>query len=201
MTVAIAPIVEGHGEVESVPILIRRIAAAIDPSCDVLIPRPIRITKSRLLRAGEVERAVQLAALQTQAKGAILLLVDADDDCPAEEAAILLGRMQAAQGDHPCAAVLAKVEFETWFLASAVSLRGRRGLPEDLSPPANPETVQGAKEWLSKHMPPGRSYTETLDQPALTASLDPVLARSARSFRKFEKEVGRLVRELSAGGA
>lgn len=198
MTVQIATLVGGHAEVEAVPILIRRIAAAIDSALEVRVSRPIRMTKSQLLRAGELERAVNLAASKTQPSGAILLLLDADDDCPAHEALKLIGRMKAARGDRPSAVVLAKAEFEAWFLAGAASLRGRCGLPSNLSPPADPEAVRGAKEWLSQRMPSGRRYSETLDQPALTNSLDLAMAGNARSFRKFEKEVRRLVHESLA---
>ena len=43
MTVKIGCIVEGHGDVEAVPILIRRIAESLYPELAVVIPRPIRI--------------------------------------------------------------------------------------------------------------------------------------------------------------
>jgi hypothetical protein len=198
MIVEIAPVVEGQSEVEAVPILIRRIAAAIDPTAQIRVARPIRIPKSRLLKPGELERAVELAALKTQHRGAILVLIDADDDCPAEKAQGLVHRMRTARADRPSAAVLAKAEYEAWFLAGAVSLRGHCGLPDDLAPPADAEAIRGAKEWLSERMPTGRRYMEVLDQPALTSSLDLAMARGARSFRKFEKEVGRLVRESLA---
>ncbi len=81
---AIACIVEGHGEVEAVPILIRRIVERIDPSLFVRIQRPLRITRSQLLRPRELERAIELAARQVGPQGGILVLIDSDDDCPAE---------------------------------------------------------------------------------------------------------------------
>jgi hypothetical protein len=66
---------------------------------------------------------------------------------------------------------------ENWFLAGAESLRGERDLPDDLTAPADPEVVRGAKEWIATRMPAGRRYSETVDQPALTRSLDLALAR------------------------
>jgi len=63
MPLWIGCVVEGHGEVESVPALIRRVAQELDPGLVIVIPHPVRVTKSKLLKAGEMERAAQLAAL------------------------------------------------------------------------------------------------------------------------------------------
>jgi hypothetical protein len=188
----IACIVEGAGDVAAVPVLIRRICASAN------VHPPIRIAKSRVLQPNELERAVQLAVWKTAGKGAILLLVDADDDCPAEIGPRLLERLQAARSDVSSAAVIAKSEFEAWFLAAAESIRGKRGLPHDLVAPVDPESIRGAKEWLSRHMPPGRSYRETLDQPALAAVFDLGQARRAPSFEKFEREILRICGELTS---
>src|ERR1035438_1367136 len=83
MAVRIGCVVEGHGECESVPILVRRIAGQFDPGLAVQIPHPVRVTKSKLLKAGELERAVELAAITVGGNGAILVILDSDDDCPA----------------------------------------------------------------------------------------------------------------------
>jgi len=80
------------------------------------------------------------------------------------------------------------MEFESWFLASARSLRGRRGLPQDLEPPDQPEEIRGAKEWLSNHIP-GGAYAPTVDQASLTHALDLTLARRAASFDKCYREI------------
>ena len=40
MTIQIGCIVEGHGEVAAVPVLIRRVAANLYPELTVSIPRP-----------------------------------------------------------------------------------------------------------------------------------------------------------------
>ncbi|MFB3778712.1 MAG: DUF4276 family protein [Bryobacteraceae bacterium] len=196
MSVRFGCVVEGHGEREAVPVLIRRIAETVDPGLVVKIERPVRIPKSRLVKEGELERAVRLAALSISGNGAILVILDSDDDCPAEVGPVLAGRVRSARPDLPSAVVLPKREFEAWFLAAAESLRGRRGLPEDLEPPAQPESVRGAKEWLSSRMV-AHGYSETVDQPALTAALDVNAARRADSFDKCYREVVRLLRELS----
>ena len=76
----IAAIVGGHGEVEAVPILIRRIANDIDPSLIVTVDPVLRVSESRLMRSQEreLERAVELAARKLGGRGAIFILTDCD---------------------------------------------------------------------------------------------------------------------------
>ncbi len=187
----IGSIVEGYGEVEALPILLRRVFEKLNATAAVQVERPVRVPRGRLLKPGELERYIQLLAGSVGPSGGILLLLDADEDCPATLGPALLERIAVARSDRLVSVVLAKREFEAWFIASARSLAGSRGLPADLEPPRHPEEVNGAKEWLSERM---RSrYTPTLDQPALAARLDIDLARSAPSFDKFVRECARHV--------
>lgn len=195
MPVQIGCVVEGHGEVESVPCLLRRIVQRFDPSLSVLIPHPVRVTKSKLLQPGELEKAAQLAALNTGNQGGILVLLDSDDDCPAQLGPSLLERVRSARRDLPCAVVLAQKEFESWFVAAAESLRGKRGLPVDLESPDQPEEIAGAKDWLSRRVLHG-TYSPTVDQASLTNALDLTLARRAASFDKCYRDVTRLLEAL-----
>jgi hypothetical protein len=194
----IACIVEGHGDVSALPILIRRIAQSFDTNLGVNIPEPIRVPRHTLTRPGELERHVILAATKVGERGGLIVLIDSDDDCPATTGPDLLARVRATCAHLPSAVVLAKREFEAWFLAGAESLRGKRALPNDLLPPPDPEAVRGAKEWLRNRMPPGRKYRETVDQPALSAVVDLNLAARSPSFAKLQRDVVRICRELAA---
>ena len=196
--VRIAAIVEGHGECEAVPILIRRIAETIDPGFVPRVLPPLRVPASRLLKEGEMERSVEFAARKLEGKGGILIIVDCDweDCCPAEDGPVLLKRAVAARGDLPIVVILAKREFEAWFLAAAESLKDKFGLPGDLEPPAHPESIRGAKEWLSDRMPPGRGYAETTDQPAFASVFDLDAARRADSFDKCSREIRNMLEQL-----
>ena len=196
MKVKIGCIVEGHGDVEAVPILIRRVAESLYPELQIVMPRPIRIPKNKVVKAGELERGVELAARKIGGQGAIFIICDSDDDCPAQQGQELLDRALQVRGNLPIAVVLAKREFEAWFLAAAESLRGQRGLKNDLQPPNNPEAIRGAKEWLSQQMESGSTYSETLDQPGLTARLDLDQARHADSFDKCYRDIVSLLGEL-----
>jgi len=191
MEAQVACIVEGHGEVEAVPILIHRIAERLEVGIRVL--PPLRVPKGKLLRAGELERAVELQARKLAGAGGIAIVIDADDDCPAELGPLLLERAARARSDMSVAVVLAKRKFEAWFLAAAESLAGHRGLAADLRAPPDPEAIRGAKEWLSARMQGASAYSETLDQPALAAVLNLDRARRAASFDKFFRELVRLL--------
>ena len=56
MRIRLGCIVEGHGEVEAIPVVVRRIAEQESPLSIVQIPTPIRISKDRLVKTGELER-------------------------------------------------------------------------------------------------------------------------------------------------
>lgn len=196
--VRLACVVEGEGDEASVPILVRRIAAHVIPDTGVAILGIYRQPRGRLIQPGGLERYVDLAARRTERIGAVLVLLDSDDDCPAELGPRLLARANAARRDVPVAVVLAKHEFENWFLAAAPSLGGRRDLPRDLMPPPDPEGIRDAKGWLTRRMPGSRAYGEVKDQPGLTAAFDMDRARQASdSFDKCYREVERLLRQLT----
>jgi hypothetical protein len=188
MLVDLACIVEGDGDLQAVPITIRKIVQEINPGLGLKI-HPLRVPRTKLVKPGELERSIELAARRVGRSGAVLVIVDSDDDCPATLGPELLARARKVRSDLPISVVLAKQEFEAWFLASARSLRGLRGLASDLAPPPDPESIRGAKEWLTARMTSGRGYTETLDQPALAASFDLLQARTAPSFDKFFRDV------------
>ena len=197
-TPAIACIVEGEGEEEALPILIRRVAAAKSPPAYLDVSVPKRMSRDALVKPGGIEGALAEVVRKIGPRDAILVLLDADDDCPADLGSALLHRAQVARPDRLISVVLAKREFEAWFLAAAISLRSKRDLPADLQPPPQPDDVRGAKEWLRARMPRGRTYRERLDQPALTAVFDLDAARlGADSFDKCYREIARLIAVLN----
>ena len=186
-------VVEGKGEDQALPLLVRRICHDLLYVFTVSTTRPVRITKSKLVRPGELERAIRLARIANGMDGPVLVVLDADDDCPAELGPSLKRRARAVAQDCGLSIVIPKYEFETWFLACAQSLSGCQGLREGLSAPPDPTAVRGAKEWLSRHMPPGRKYSPTVDQAALVAHMNLTAARSCGSFDRLCREIQRLV--------
>jgi len=202
MSVAIVPIVEGQGDVDAVRIVIRRIALELNLSVQFEVTHPFRVKRYRFLKPGELENTIEEAAIRATSSSAaqkcILVLIDSEGECPKTLGAELRDRARAARPDFRISVVLAHHEFEAWFLASASSLRGQRELSNMIDDHPSPETVRGAKEWLEKHIPTNRKYSERVDQPALAAIFDMKRAREgSRSFRKFWREVERILQDAA----
>ena len=182
-------IVEGDGEVAAVPVLLRRLAEWLTPGLPVRVLTPIRVYKDRFLnRQEEFSRHLQLAASKCGNAGWVLVILDADDDCPAAKGHDVLQKARTLIPHRRVAVVLANREYEAWFIASARSLDGVRGFKCEFGDEvADAEIPRNAKGWMSKRMT--GSYGEMTDQPAFTArmSLSDAHARS-RSFRKLCEE-------------
>ncbi|MEW2632476.1 DUF4276 family protein [Streptomyces sp. NPDC048389] len=193
--VTIASVVEGEGEISALPVLLRRLMYEAE-IWDADIQPPFLVDRGRLVRPGGLEAAVEAQARRVPAEhpGGILVVIDADDDCPASLGPSLLARVQAARPDRRTAVVLANREFEAWFLASAPSLGGRAGLTEHLEIPPNSETLRDCKGWLTHHRRDGVRYRPRVDQPALTQDMDLALARAnSPSFNKFCRDITYLI--------
>lgn len=189
-------IVEGHGEVEALPLLIRRVARERCGVYNLRLLPPIRIQRTKLVhRSGhltdhvdrELGRVIELAARKVGPKGAVLLLLDAETDCPAELGPNLASRARSVRPDVLISVALAKHEFESWFIASGESL--------GLNPGGiDPESIRDAKGWLKAQL--GR-YKETVDQEKLTARLNFEEAVSCPSFSRCLARIEQLVRAMT----
>ena len=184
----VAVIVEGHGEVAAVRKLIERIWSDVLHGEYVEVLQPIRLSRPKLIqrdpKSGEPvpnkrawERAVQLAAAKLHEHrdrplpGLILALLDADKDCPRELAPRVKAAIASFTGEHQHAFVLANTEYETWFVAAAESLGDYLDLSGDDDIPSDPETRQLGKGWIRQRIR-RPSYSETVDQPRMTARFD-----------------------------
>ena len=181
----VQPIVEGQGDEAAAPILLRRLSMEAE-AWNVRIARPHRRRRSQLARKADLQTAVRVALL-TPACAGILILFDADDDCPRERAPKLEAWAREAARQIPCAVVMADREYEAWFLAAIESLRGKAGVSTDAVAHPEPETPRNAKRELKQRMNSGR-YLDTVDQAPLTANFD--LAAAWRHCRSFRKLVG-----------
>ena len=191
----LAAIVEGEGETEALPVLVRRVAAEAAPDVTVIVDPVLRVPASKLRQEGQLERHVELCARRLGGEGSILVLLDCDwkDGCPKVDAPILLERARRARPDRDIAVVLAYREYETWFLAAFDSIRSSLKIADAEAAPAEADAIRGAKEWLSARMPRGASYSPVRDQARLTAVMDFKAARSSDSFDKFYREVARIL--------
>lgn len=162
-------IVEGDGDVEALPLLIRRIF--LDEFDEYLnVPKPIRVHRDSFLgKSDERERYLTLARTKATAAGGILVLLDADEDCVHELCGKCRSSIDTIAVGLPSAMVVAQVEFESWFLGAIDTTKWAGGV---LVPPEEPESVKNPKAWLKSQLPKGRTYSETVDQPSLASQFD-----------------------------
>jgi len=188
----VAPIVEGHGEVACVRGLLERIGQEQLGGAVIDSLKAFRCPRSKLLRSDDLPKVAELAVAKLRQSACgddhllLLVLVDADEDCPAQLAPTLLNRLQHLPVH--CACVLATKEFESWFVAAADSLR--RYLEFDDPVPDLPE--RAGKKWIEQRFRRSRAarYSETIDQPAMAATMDLALCRlRSPSFDKLCRDL------------
>ena len=188
--ISVASIVEGDGEVAALPVLLRRLGEWRTPLTQSQVLAPIRVQKNRFLnRDEEFSRHLLLAAKKSGTSGWILVLLDADDDCPVTKASEILHRAKLVVPHKPVAVVLANREYEAWFIASAESLNGHRSFTfRATDHRLDPDMPRDAKGWMRERMG-SAAYGETTDQPAFSARMDLQAAFDrSRSFRKLCSE-------------
>ena len=193
-SIDVAPIVEGHGEVEAIRTLLTRIAAEFAPACTMNVLKPIRVSKSKIIRdKAELLRAIDFAVLRLRespnAVRLVLLLIDADDDAACQLAPALIGIVKSERAHIDFSCVIAVVEFETWLVAGADSLSDLLVPGFHSRVPADPESQRVGKGWIEEFFH-GTKYSESVDQVRLTARFDVKGARGrSASFDKLCREV------------
>lgn len=136
----IVPIVEGQSEALAIGVLIRRVLH--DPeSFNVEVARPFRVKRQKVVREGELERTITQAKRSRPGASALLVVLDADTDCPAHVGQELRSRGEA-HTDLRVRVVLPKIESEAWILVGVDSVRGVRGIRADAEAPADPEAIR-----------------------------------------------------------
>ncbi len=194
-TPTIASVVEGHGEVSALPVLVRRIARVVYGHDYIEVTPPHRVPRGQMIKGDTLARAVRMQSARVGDRGGVLVVADADDDCAVGLASTFA---QFCCSTRPEIAIAVR-EFEGWFLASIESLRGHRAVRADATFDGDPEQIRGAKERLSQLMI--EAYRETLHQASFANLLDPSLAGRSRSFTHLVGCIGRLLGGEVAGGA
>ena len=191
----IAPIVEGHGEVEAFPNLLHKIVQSTGYQGQLIVNAPIRVKSGSFLNDDEYRRKFfsLAAAKAAEHQGTVVVLLDCEDSCPAELGPSLQAQTAEVRDDVNTLIALSYREYETWFLTAAQSLRGLRGLPLDLNAPDNPEAIRGAKQWLGDRMQV--SYDPITHQIEFTRAMNLDQARANDSFNRLCDRITALVPE------
>ena len=199
----IVPIVEGDGEVEAIPNLLRRVLGELHGRYDIRIQRPINARgKPKLLK--RFENFLEYAR-RDQECNAVLVLLDGDKDCPRDLATDLAQTAAGLNMGVPVAVVCAHREYEAWFVASLDSatgdnIRATLGLSETAVHEGDVESIGSPKGWIQVRMPQSSGYKETQDQSALTPFIDiEHTQRRSRSFRRLCHAVEELLYAIESG--
>ena len=203
MTFYIAPIVEGHTEASCVERLLQRIwtQLLVGPErLQVLLPsrghRDALIHPTGTNLAEKVEEAFEKLNLHLRqdpsGRGLLLLLLDAEGDCPAELAPRLLATGRQTRGDADIACVLPKRMLENWILAGASTLAGINDLPSSLPARDQFEECRGAT-WLEEQLRSrnrARKYKKRTDAERFVRALNLQECRAnSPSFDKLCREL------------
>lgn len=200
-SIVVCPIVEGHGEYEAARPLLQRVWTEIVGGQHAEVLRPIRVSRGKLLIEEELRKATELASGKLQqhplegARRLVLLLIDGEGDEPGcVLGPRLLSTVQRyAHEGISCSCVVADVMYETWFVAAAESLTAFLDLAGDSAVPSEPERNRLGKAWIKKRIRSAK-YSETIDQPAMTAVMDLHACRSrSASFDKLCRELERML--------
>lgn len=185
----ILPIVEGDGDMQAVPELIRRVAHELG-HFDLTVCKPHKRGDLPKVRS-RFEDYFRTALLEGCP---ILWVMDYDcEDChsPIADLAELRSRATPMALGARFEFAFMVQEFETLFLADHETTRlVFSDIPDALAFPTDPESVRGAKEWLSSARPKGSSYKPTQHQKRLSSQVNLARLRSrSPSFVQFEMAV------------
>ncbi|KPA11318.1 hypothetical protein MHK_008468 [Candidatus Magnetomorum sp. HK-1] len=190
----IVPIIEGHGEKDAVPLLLRRILSLYE-MWHWSVAKPIQVGNLNKLKL-KLSSFIKYA-LKYQDCAGILILLDLDDGCPALENKKLSELLSNLYLNCPVPVVFAHREYEAWFLASIETIANdsKNKFPKDLTFSKDVESKRGVKEWLSSQLPSGYSYKPTVDQARFTNLIDICIAQQrSRSFKRLCHAVEQIVK-------
>ncbi len=190
-------VVEGHGESEAAPVLCQRVLRTLLKAADWHVDEdPVRCPRGLLvdekvasprrppnLSPQGLPRALALAA--SRRPDAVLVLCDADDDCPAAWGPKVPALTPAANS-VAVRGVMVNREYESWLLwAFPEAERVRAKAPDPEREPRN------AKKALQRLVP---GYTPTTHQLEQTRKLDlAAVWGHSDSFDKFVRSIAALV--------
>ena len=208
-------IVEGEGDVESAPVITKRLIEECSHNAwgNVFIDsEPIRIGDvTKVVKDDYKEWRRKLGVCRRRKNlGGVLLLLDGDirKVGGAEFCAVTVARTLALEAkktgagkDFSVCVTFARQEFETWGIASCKSLSGLTfadglQLKLDLAVPNTSleEAPRNAKKWITSNMVSG-TYSETRHQKDIARNLDfeEIRSNGIRSFVRFENSITELL--------
>jgi hypothetical protein len=218
VTLYLVPIVEGQTEVGCIERLLHRVWSELLVASDRLQVLPAsRGKRDALINpdhpdfTAKIEEAYAKLARRlrhdssSQGRGMLLLLLDAEKDCPAELAPRLVDAATRIRSDASIACVMPKQMLENWIVAGASTLAGVNDLPDPLPVRDKFEDRSGAA-WLEAQLrskSKARKYKKPDDAEVFVRAMALQECRdNAPSFDKFCRELeAQLLPPLQPPGA
>ena len=192
---------EGDGDAVALPLLMARIIREKYNRNDIIVAQG----KSKVVKSNgrqQLERKLERFIGHAQKKpecGAILILVDADTDCPVTLARQLSQRCAQISPICPIQIVCADRTFESWFIASLDTIKGWHGVSETAAFCGEVEKIANPKRWIGQQMPDGQAYKETTHQVSFSRLIDlDLVHRNSRSFRRLCHSLEQLLLALDS---
>jgi hypothetical protein len=204
MTLFIVPVVEGQTEQGCVERLLHRVWHGLLGQPERLqVVEPFRGHRDELVHPNGLVLTITVgkalvklrskAQKDPQARPLVLILLDAESDCPGTLAPRLLGVARTAlPAEIPVSCVLAKRMLENWIVAGASTLAGLNGLPNPL-PARNQFEDRSGVAWLEaalRSQRTTRKYRKTADAEVFVGEMALQECRdNAPSFDKLCREL------------
>lgn len=191
-------IVEGETEADCIHGLVERVWREMleRTDCPIFLPA-FRSKRDQILAPDGIVlgRTIEKAFLKLQqrrrndpeSRSMVLVMIDAEDDCPATLSPWILSIAKSARSDANVVCVMPKRSIENWIVAGANSLSGMNGLPTNLSSSENVEECSGVA-WVQRQLKSrnqSRGYKKTQDAKIFFQSID--LADCHKNSRSFQK--------------
>lgn len=189
------PIVEGQGDERAIPVLIRNLLNNRFEHYEFEVLHPYRMPKGKMKQPSEwppvstlvFNRLKERMSAPTD-KGLVLVMCDADDDCPVELKATIQQNVVVPADKIELHFVAPSREYETWFLSAVQCFTGHQDCVDPIPDVNNLNQIRDAKGYFEQHiLKPNRFYSETVDQAKFSAIIDfaAIPENNCRSLKRF----------------
>ncbi|MEW6332168.1 MAG: DUF4276 family protein [Pseudomonadota bacterium] len=180
-------VLEGHGEVQAAPVLVRRVLGELHG----IYPHKIETHRRgglAHLRANDWAHFRRYLPVAFMERMPVLWMVDNDEGVCARTLLQEMYKHAKSTGiQQRLAFCFWYREYETMFLYDPANVAKMFGI-ENFVVPNNPDDSRAAKGIISRAMPSGYAYKETINQSQLSAVIDLELVRNRyKSFQHFER--------------
>lgn len=190
-------VLEGYGDVRAAPVLVRRVLGELHGIYPSTIETHRRGGLAHL-RANDWAHFRRFLSTAFTERMPVLWMVDNDDGiCARTLLQEMYKHAQSVGIRQRLAFCFWYREYETMFLYDPATVSKTLGIA-NLAVPERPDNLRASKELISRAMPSGYAYKETINQSQLSAVIDLELVKSRyKSFQHFESALRWLASDIT----